>query len=322
LSMPRYRSVAAGLLAAAVVVAIFVAPIPQLDFLHHRVSPDVTTTVGRLSVLSCPRTRSVSSIGWVPADAHGVDGTTRLVPEVVPSKVVICAYGGRKLSVLAGARAVTKGLPALASEMTWLPRPEVTGCAGVGLGSVHGSDPVPAAYLIGLSYRHGWLWVATGYSGGCEGASNGRFKTSADIGGQVKKAYETGRWTNPGHSACAAVGFGRLGQERAMVPGKPVSLDICYFKPGAGSLQTEVRVSHARLVHLRELLNRERTFMSTNGCHESGNPVFLTLIFDYPSGPPVTVTVAHGCVPAINNGSLQATYGSAVFGLVQRYLKP
>jgi hypothetical protein len=321
LSMPRYRSVAAGVLVAAVIVAIFVAPIPQLNFLHHRVSTHVTSTVRRVSVLSCPRTRLVSSIGWVPADADGVDGKTRLVPEASPSKVVICAYGGRKLSVLAGARDLRKGLPALASDLTWLPPPEATACGGVGLSPVQGSDPVPAAYLIGLSYHHGWLWVATGYSGGCEGASNGTFKTSADIGSQVKKAYETGRWKKPGSPSCGAVGFGRLGQQRSLVPGRPGSLSICYVKPGARSHETEVSVSHARLVHLRGLLNRESTFTSTNSCHESGSPVFFSLIFGYNTGPPVTVSVAHGCVPAINNGSLQATVGSAVFGLVQRYLK-
>ncbi len=322
LSRARHRSLAAGLLVAAIIVAIFVAPIPELNLFNHGSAPYLMSRSGPASALSCPRSRPVSSVNWVPSDAHGVEGMGRLVPEATPSNAVICAYGGRKLANLAGVTSVMEGLPALAGELTWLPRPEVGGCSGVGLRSVlQGKDPVPAAYLIGLSYPHGWLWVSTAYTGGCAGASNGTFQTSAIIGGVVKKAYETGRWVAPTASSCVSTGFGRLGQELTMVPGQPVSVAICYFKAGARLHQTMVSVSPEGLLQLRDLLNREPTFTSTNGCHQSVNPVFYTLIFSYGVGPPVVVSVAKGCVPAINNGSLQANDGTAAVALIQGYLQ-
>ena len=176
-SGPRHRAVAAGLLMAAVIVAIFVAPIPQLHLFQHESPTTIVSGHGPFPALTCPRSRPVSSVSWVPADAHGVDGSARLVPETTPSHAVICAYGGSKLAVLVGFKSITKGRPALASELTWLPRPERTACGGVGLGGVGGRDPTPAAYLIGLSYRQGWLWVSTAYTGDCDGASNGTFAT-------------------------------------------------------------------------------------------------------------------------------------------------
>ena len=206
------------------------------------------------------------------------------------------------------------------SELTWLPRPEEIGCAGVGLRSIAGRDPVPAAYLIGLSYDKGWLWVATGYSGGCDGAGNGTFRTSDGIGSQVKRAYETGRWAAPNYSSCAALGDGRLGQERAMVPGQPGALDICYFKAGAQFRQTEVSVPPAVSSRLRELLDAEATFPSTGLCHQRGSQVDYVLVFRYTTGPPVTVSVDRGCVPAVNNGSLQANSAAAAIGVIQRFL--
>ena len=297
-SGPRHRAVAAGLLVAAVIVAIFVAPIPQLHLFKHGSPATIVSGRRPFPALTCPRSRPVSSVSWVPADAHGVDGSARLVPKTTPSHAVICAYGGSRLAVLAGVKSITKGRPALASELTWLPRPERTACGGVGLGDVGGRDPTPAAYLIGLSYRQGWLWVSTAYTGDCDGASNGTFATSVAIGAETKKAYETGRWVAPSSSSCASPGSGRLGQEHAMVPGKPGSLDICYFKERARSRETQVSMSHARLMQLLELLNRQPTFTSTESCHETGNPTFYTLIFRYNIGPPVVVSVAawlHSC---------------------------
>ena len=49
---------------------------------------------------------------------------------------------------------------------------------------------------------------------------------------------------------------------------------------------------------------------------------FYTLIFGYDTGPPVFVSVADGCTPAIYNGSLQTVAGTATLALIRQYLKP
>ena len=233
----------------------------------------------------------------------------------------ICAYGGSKLAVLAGFKSITKGRPALASELTWLPRPERTACGGVGPGGVGGRDPTPAAYLIGLSYRQGWLWVSTAYTGNCDGASNGTFATSVAIGAETKKAYETGAiGVAPSSSSCASPGSGRLGQEHAMVPGTPGSLDICYFKEGARSRETQVSMSHTQLMQLLELLNRQPTFTSTESCHETGNPTFYTPIFRYNVGPPVVVSVRVAALLRLTTGRCKPRTAPRLVALIRRYL--
>ena len=157
--------------------------------------------------------------------------------------------------------------------------------------------------------------------GGLQRNDHGRFTTSIAIGDETKKAYETGRWVAPSFTSCNSAFVGRLGQEHAMVPRQPMSLDICYFKPRVRFHQAEVFESHPRLLRLLTLLNGEPRFTSTESCHQTtSEPVFYTLIFRYNIGPPVVVSVARGCVPAVDNGSLQAKNGTAALALIQRYL--
>jgi hypothetical protein len=321
---PSMRAVFAGVLLVVAVVLVFVAPLPQLHLFQHRPVNVPTPPARKTVALTCPATRAERAVTWVPARPVGVAATSQLVPEQPPSRALICAYGGDGLTALAGDKDLTQGLEALAGELAWLPPPEAIGCGGPGVAPLApvAKDPFPAAYLIGLSYPDGELWVATSDNGEtCPDTSNGAFTTSVGIGPQTRTAYGSGRWTDPyTPTSCANPGVGRLGQQGAMVPLGAVTLDIC-VPTGANRGWRDVRADPSELVELARLLDNEPSRTSTDGC--SSNYVInytYELIFRYLVGPPVVVEMSLGCSPPLDNGSLQVVEGSAVIDNVNAYL--
>jgi hypothetical protein len=273
--------------------------------------------------LSCPRTFGPQP--WVPQRPTGVDGRSRLVPQQPPQQALVCTSGGRTTfptrkgsggRIPPGGRVLSGGLDRLAGDLTWLPGklPRVADCRVLGRSTY---------YLLGLTYPDGVVWVATAEDS-CTGTFNGEFTSQRRIGMQVAASYAVGAWvpdplprpTGPG--ACPDEQSGRLGQETAMVPPDPVSVQICKFNRGARD-SFDTRTSTGGYRDLVDALNALPTRPSTGVC--DGGPPELDsyqLIFRYATGPSVRVGVQPRCSPPIVNGSLQAGDAGSVLPKITR----
>jgi hypothetical protein len=278
--------------------------------IHRQASPGS----GHVAPLSCSA-RYAGQDPWVPAQPAGIDGHARLVPQQTPSFALICAYAGSNLAsrqtgwALSGRQQLTGGLAALAAQLSWQPRSTSFVCPDVGGRQVN--------YLIGLTYRGGGrVWVAaTQDPSGCTAASNGEFTSSGLVGPTVSQAFASGRWPARQSTSCNRHGqdLGRLGQGTVMVPASSVSLTIC--APAAHVLTSGYQA-------LTSALNLLPARPSTNTCSGAGGPAapFYQLLFSYPQGPPVQVTIADGCRPAINNSSLQSPSASTIEPIISHLL--
>jgi hypothetical protein len=268
-------------------------------------------------LLSCPASYAHQA-PWVPAKPAGIDGRSRLVPQITPSSALLCAYRGSNTAkqqagwAVSGRRSLAGGLASLASQLTWQPRSprQPIACTDVGGPQTN--------YLIGLAYPGGArIWVAaTDEPNECVGASNGEFTSSGIIGPAVSKAFASGRWPARTPVSCnrSYQDIGRLGQGTAMVPAGSTSVTIC--APNARAVTT----SYQGLV---SALNRLPTRPSTHSCSGTPGPsAAYQIFFSYPEGPPVLVSILVGCHPAIDNNGLQANSASSVIPVIRQLLKP
>jgi hypothetical protein len=274
-----------------------------------------TATAARLS---CPATYARQA-PWVPAKPAGVDGHARLVPQQTPSSALICAYAGSNSArqqagwALSGRRSLAGNLAGLARQLSWqarrLPGQRIA-CTLVGGPQTN--------YLIGLRYPGGGrMWVAaTAEPNQCVDASNGEFTSSGIIGPDVSKAFTSGRWPAPRPVSCNETfpNIGRLGQDTALVPAGSTSLIIC-----APRAHRTITSGYQALVRA---LDRLPTRASTRSCSGSPGPeAFYRLLFSYPEGPAISVNIAVGCPPEIDNLDLQSASADSIMPLVQQLLK-
>ena len=296
------------LAAAAAVAAVIVGSVWVGGLLgsHRQFGPGAP--------LSC-RARYAGQAPWVPARPAGVDGRARLVPQRTPSSALICAYAGSNIArrltgwALSGRRRLTGGLAALAAQLTWQPRGTPPACTDVGGKQTN--------YLIGLTYPGGGrIWVAaTQDPNDCVATSNGEFTSFGVVGPTVSRAFTSGRWPARQPVSCNhhSQSIGRLGQDAVMVPPGSTSLTIC------------TRTAHVittRYQALTTALNALPTRPSTQACTGGPGPApqFYELLFSYPQGPPVLVTVVASCHPAIDNSGLQSPSASTIVPIIQRLL--
>jgi len=308
------------LLVAAAVAAVVAGSVWADGLLGgHGQAPVSGTVIPVPRVLSCPASYAHRA-PWVPAKPAGIDGRSRLVPQITPSSALICAYRGSNMAkqqagwALSGRRSLVGGLASLADQLTHQPRRphQPIACTLVGGPQTN--------YLIGLAYPGGAkIWVsATDEPNGCVSASNGEFTSSGIIGPTVSKAFTSGRWPGSPPVACDRPNqdIGRLGQNTAMVPAGSTSVTICAPKARARTLTSGYQA-------LVSALNRLPTRPSTHSC--SGTPApsgFYRIFFSYSEGPPVLVSILIGCHPAIDNDGLQATSASSVVPVIRQLLKP
>jgi hypothetical protein len=262
--------------------------------------------------LSCPA-RYAGQPPWVPARPAGVYGRARLVPQTTPSSALVCAYAGSNMAkqqagwALSGRRRLTGGLAALAAQLSWQPRGAPGACTAIGGKQTN--------YLIGLTYPGGGkIWVAATHDPNyCFATSNGEFSSFGIVGPIVTKAFTSGRWPARQPAACHRPGqdTGRLGQHAALVPPGSTSLTIC--TPAARTLTTGYQA-------LTSALNSLPVRPSTHTCTGGPGPPFYQLLFSYPHGPPVQVTIAGRCHPAVDNGSLQAPTARTILPIIQHLL--
>lgn len=273
--------------------------------------------VSHVTRLACPA-RYARQAPWVPAMPARVSASTRLVPRRVPSSAVICGYDGSNLGpasgwALSGRRPLTGGLRRLAAQLAWQPvrvPGQQIGCTLVGGTQVN--------YLIGLTYPGGGrLWVAaTQDPNACVMSSNGEFVSIGVIGPVVTKAFTTGRWPRLPPVSCHGGGpeIGRLGQERAMVPAGSTAVTIC----GRGG-----RTLMAGYQALVTALNALPTFLSTRSCSWSPGlhgPSYR-LLFSYPQGPAVQVSINGRCSPSVDNLGLQSVSARTIVPVIEALLR-
>lgn len=264
--------------------------------------------------LACPATYT-GQAPWVPARPAGIDGRARLVPAATPSSALVCAYAGDNTArqqagwALSGRRRLTGGLAELAALLSRQPRAPRQPMACTDMGGKQTN------YLIGLTYPGGGrIWVtATDDPNGCVATTNGEFTSASGVGGTVTKAFATGRWPARQPVGCNRFGqdAGRLGQSAAMVPPGATSLTIC--TPAARTFSSGYQA-------LISALNALPTRPSTHACSGGPGGPFYELLFAYPHGPPVEVTISANCHPAIDNNSLQSPTAHAILPLIQRLL--
>lgn len=268
--------------------------------------------------LSCPA-KYAKQAPWVPVKPAGVDGRSRLVPQQTPRSALICAYAGSNNArqqagwALSGRRSLAGNLAGLAGQLSWqarrLPGQQIA-CTLIGGPQTN--------YLIGLRYPGGGtMWVAaTAEPNQCVDASNGEFTSSGTIGPDVSKAFASGRWPAPRPVSCNGTfqDIGRLDQDTAMVPAGSTSLTIC-----APKAHRTITSGYQALVRA---LDRLPTRVSTRSCSGSPGPgSYYQLLFSYPEGPAVSVSIAVGCHPEIDNLDLQSASASSVMPLVRQLLK-
>ena len=268
--------------------------------------------------LTCPKTIPAErrTNPWLPAAPRGLDGSARLAPLAVPARVIICAYiGPRSSAGKSGSVLLTGDLSGVMSDLAWIPPTKAGVCADY-LRPADGDY-----YLIGLSYPRSTEWVAAP-GNHCAGSSNGVFSSSANLSARASAWYQARHWTAAPTStdACHPSGFGRLGQQSSMVPDHPVSVSLCEVS-AAGDGKTTQRTEASGVGTLASALNGLRASPWQGQCKLVGRPLTEDkLLFGYVEGPPVLVSLASNCTPAINNGSLQANSTTTVLPLIRDLL--
>lgn len=307
--------------AAAVVVAAIAVPVAALSGTggtrpsaagpSHHSSTSVATTAQDLA--RCPtKYRGTGSSAWVPALPSGVDGSARLVPETTPAAAVVCAYLHGQHEALTGQKTLTGGLADLATQLSWLPR-QVSGqmlSCDLVLWPTDGD-----AYLVELQYPTGRVWVAL-EGDHCGGASNGKFRTTTNLRADAAAAYASHVWPAAPTAPCTG-DAGRLGDEHALVPGKPIRLTICSTNGGGALASTEdIADIVAALNHLAVAPDT----LAAGCTAEPGASAIYDLRFGYRSGPDAEVMVVPHCRPEVFNAKLGAQGGTTIVGEIHRLL--
>ena len=280
--------------------------------------------------LTCPKEFGRTQL-WVPSKPKGVDGSSRLVPQQPPVTAEICWYRQSNATSipLQGSLTLTSGLADLAERLTWLPRKFA--------GQDHPCSTVGSRflddYLIGLDYPDGQtVWVSTQNEvNQCLGASNGVFATMTNLGRQVAASYAAGAWVSEpppvepvpaSPDPCYDPLNGRLGQERALVPAKPLSLIVCKvaYQSSAGP-SWSVPTGFAALV---DAIDRLPTQASTGWCSSPGtqastDPAY-ELRFHYATGPDVFLRLQPGCDPELDNYNIAARDAGGVLAQIQQLI--
>jgi hypothetical protein len=324
------RGQLAVVLVSAAVIALVIATFSVHSQLFNRSTgtsltpaPTSASKPPTVAALACPSALPRPKAGspdlpWVPAKPHNVDGTSRMVPLERPSRVVVCPYiDPRSPAGRSGSAVLSGDLQGVADDLAWTP-PAVAGsgqaCTAVAL-------PTDGdGYLIGLSYPGGgFVWVSAS-ANHCSGSGNGVFNSPAHLSGFAKRWYQAGHWVAGTAPTCRSLGAGRLGQQKQMVPGSPVSVTACNVDGGKTG---PTRPASATVVRqLIAALNASPSTPWQPTCQPTGSTFRdYNLQFAYSQGPPVTISVTSGCTPGVVNGSLQAGGASAILPLINTLLR-
>jgi hypothetical protein len=285
------------------------------------VAPRPLTSSNASATPRCPAKLSLTSNG-IPKPPSTITAH-RMLPDGTVRSALMCVYVGTNMDPDAGLpllRRMNLGgdLAAMAEELRWLP-PEVPGeqhsCSAVG--------GTQTNFLVAVGFADGrtsWLGAADDPNA-CIGTA-GSIISSGTTGARFLAAMRAGRWvppTKPDGGSCS--GQARFGQQVQMVPAGAVSVRIC-LDIGSSSSHVDRTTGFTGLVNA---LDQPPTRASTSSCAFPPTPPgtkvpdnpFYRLVFHYRQGPSVGVRVMLGCVPAIDNSSLQAADSSGVATLIK-----
>ncbi|WP_214106610.1 hypothetical protein [Acrocarpospora catenulata] len=164
-------------------------------------------------------------------------------------------------------------------------------------------------YLIRFAYPNGHaLWVGSAEEvNHCVRTTNGTVGSNSYTGSAITTAYKDGIWRPvPPDDPCRGPGD-RKDQDKQMVSGRPGRLTVCrdatYARPPYRKRHgRDIARDLAKTLNSLDTVPSQNTRQGLGGVNERG----IRLIFDYPEGPAAAVTISMNCVPAINNGMLQA----------------
>lgn len=277
------------------------------------------------SALVCPPSLTVSfdTRGPMPVPASPtIDTGGRLGPLEVPIKALVCRYGpvpystGAKLPDieqprLTVARQLT-GLQTLAGDLAWASIHTSRDCTDM-------AGPM-AGQLLAVEYSGGrTLWVRADEDvNRCSEPSNGVFHGGQYLGAQLASAAATGVWTRskPQDAEIGCSEPGRFGMEKQFIPSDPVSVQICRTN---GKPTTPVLT--AGFTDLVTKINSRPTTSSANGAtcnHNDPSTAARTIVFNYASGPGVTVIYDPSCTPALTNGALAIGTDPGIANQIQK----
>ncbi len=297
-------------------------PVPSTGPLR----PVTSQRVEADGALACPPALADGQGLTVPEAPQGLDGNARLLPEDEPSSLVVCSYPVMVVTATAplaapfdiDRRAVPTGAKrsALVDLLSWAPRwnGRQRACT-----EMAGDE---TAYLLGARYDDATVWVAAkADANSCSRASNGDFVAGAPMGVSVRRLLAgTPDVGDPG--PCGSRSWGRLGDERTLVPHGDPSVTVCRLAVDGTTRSTPLNAAQSRQVvgALRELATRP-----TEGyCQASGqrSDRVHRLVLTYPIGPDVRVDIDPGCAPPVRGAGVESDDVGAVLQLVEQWSPP
>ncbi len=286
-------------------------------------SPTPTTVVAPVSAADCPTEATKlpegpgSGDGFpVPAPPTGFDAASRLLPDEVPSAVLVCRYEpigfmGAGVASLRGGKLLGGDLSSLAGVLD-VPVP-----GGFGGCTLIGSPSQPilmhARYASGAS---AWLATETD-ANACIGIGNGKTSSRTYVAQQLVDAWDRDRWDPPQPAyPCGVPDANRPGQSEVLVPEGFETVSVCRgegFVPVKQADEVVRLLDQARTAApLGTSLRDPRTGRyGGSGCSYGGpsgvQTDSRTVKIAYPRGRSVRVWIHDvGCTPSWQNGLLGA----------------
>jgi hypothetical protein len=298
-------------LAAAAAIALIATLIVVIS---SRRSPSAVSSSRPATVADCPASYNLEPAKpWVPALPHGAESAQRLAPLQPPTSAVVCGYNQTAPSASAnslGLYATTvldaNARAALVAQLSWTPpahAPFAAPCPAMLPGSRVG-------YLLELRVGEDTEWIST-HNGCLVGSTNGVFATDLNLNDVLANSISTGKWVDSTTTLQPCAGFGRLGQEKDMVPSGFLKVYLCGTGP-------PIPLKDSEADRLAKALNGLPNISSFGGVICDGvGMTEQTLVFTYGVGPPVGVEIIQGpCHPLIDNGNLAADDAGAVPSIV------
>ncbi|MFB9961438.1 hypothetical protein [Sinosporangium siamense] len=147
-------------------------------------------------------------------------------------------------------------------------------------------------YLIRLRYSDNKVgWVSTAFEvNECVVTTNGRHRSAAYFGEEIKHAYETGRWGGFSSPTSCASAPGHRGQEKVIVPPGADGLTLCRFHDGELIKHLDRATAKQLAAAASALPTRPNDFQCDG---PTGGPE-IRMIFHYPIGPPAEALLWSG----------------------------
>lgn len=291
------------------------------------VRPVASQPVSADGALACPASVASAEAMTVPRRPEGVVGQARLLPDRLPSSLVVCGYP---------VMAVSSTRP-LTAPFRMHERTVVTGAQRQGVvdllawaprwnGREHPCTMMAGdetAYLVGAAYGDAVVWVAAkADANACSRATNGDFVSGAPVGVTLRELLAHVPQPDRGAAACGPRTWGRLGDDTTLAPPGDPAVTVCRSAADGTTRPTSLDADRSRQVvaALRALDTRP----TDGACQGSGkvSDARFGLVLAYAVGPAVRVGVDPECAPSVLGSNLEADDAAPLVDLVERWSPP